>query len=104
MGLSPPAVSQVRTRPRGFGDLPYDAAITLAAPGVLQSASPRPGTQCSTCPPQCWAFPDLAMPCCRPDGLPLGLQIAGFAGEDAGFFAVAAAKGAAGCDEASAIF
>jgi Asp-tRNA(Asn)/Glu-tRNA(Gln) amidotransferase A subunit family amidase len=36
-------------------------------------------------------IPALAMPLLSADGLPLGLQIAGFAGEDAVLFAVAAA-------------
>jgi Asp-tRNA(Asn)/Glu-tRNA(Gln) amidotransferase A subunit family amidase len=66
----------------------YDAAITLAARGAAPLGSIRPSIRSSTCPPRCSAF----RPCrCAAGGLPLGLQLMGFAGRDASLFAVATA-------------
>jgi Asp-tRNA(Asn)/Glu-tRNA(Gln) amidotransferase A subunit family amidase len=65
----------------------YDAAITLAAPVGLGST----GNPVFNVPASMLGIPAVSLPLLAIDGMPLGLQIAGFVGEDARLFAVAAA-------------
>ena len=69
----------------------YDAAITLAAPGVAPVGLGSTGNPVFNVPASMLGIPALALPLLSIDGLPLGLQVAGFAGQDAKLFAVAAA-------------
>jgi Asp-tRNA(Asn)/Glu-tRNA(Gln) amidotransferase A subunit family amidase len=65
----------------------YDAAITLAAPVGLGST----GNPVFNVPASMLGIPAVSLPLLAIDGMPLGLQIAGFVGDDARLFAVAAA-------------
>jgi len=69
----------------------YDAAITLAAPGVAPVGLGSTGNPVFNVPASMLGIPAVSLPLLSIDGLPLGLQIAGFVGEDARLFAVAAA-------------
>ena len=69
----------------------YDAAITLAAPGAAPLGLGSTGNPVFNVPASMLGIPAVSLPLLRADGLPLGLQIAGFAGEDAPLFTVAAA-------------
>ena len=69
----------------------YDAAITLAAPGAAPVGLGSTGNPMFNVPASMLGIPAVSLPLFSIDGLPLGLQIAGFAGEDASLFAVAGA-------------
>ena len=69
----------------------YDAAITLAAPGVAPVGLGSTGNPIFNVPASMLGIPAVSLPLLAIDGMPLGLQIAGFVGEDARLFAVAAA-------------
>jgi Asp-tRNA(Asn)/Glu-tRNA(Gln) amidotransferase A subunit family amidase len=69
----------------------YDAAITLAAPGAAPVGLGSTGNPVFNVPASMLGIPALALPLLLAEGLPLGLQIAGFAGEDARLFATATA-------------
>jgi Asp-tRNA(Asn)/Glu-tRNA(Gln) amidotransferase A subunit family amidase len=69
----------------------YDAAITLAAPGAAPVGLGSTGNPVFNVPASMLGIPALALPLLSAEGLPLGLQIAGFAGQDARLFAIAAA-------------
>ena len=69
----------------------YDAAITLAAPGAAPVGLGSTGNPVFNVPASMLGIPAVSLPLLSIDGLPLGLQIAGFVGEDASLFAVAAA-------------
>jgi Asp-tRNA(Asn)/Glu-tRNA(Gln) amidotransferase A subunit family amidase len=69
----------------------YDAAITLAAPGAAPVGLGSTGNPIFNVPGSMLGIPALALPLLSVNGLPLGLQIAGFAGQDTRLFAVAAA-------------
>ena len=69
----------------------YDAAITLAAPGPAPLGLGSTGNPVFNVPASMLGIPSVSLPLLLVDGLPLGLQIAGFAGEDARLFAVTAA-------------
>ena len=69
----------------------YDAAITLAAPGAAPVGLGSTGNPVFNVPASMLGIPALSLPLLSADGLPLGLQIAGFIGEDARLFAIAAA-------------
>jgi Asp-tRNA(Asn)/Glu-tRNA(Gln) amidotransferase A subunit family amidase len=69
----------------------YDAAIILAAPGAAPVGLGSTGNPVFNVPASMLGIPALSLPLLSIDGLPLGLQIAGFVGEDASLFAVAAA-------------
>jgi Asp-tRNA(Asn)/Glu-tRNA(Gln) amidotransferase A subunit family amidase len=69
----------------------YDAAITLAAPGPAPVGLGSTGNPVFNVPASMLGIPALALPLLSAGGLPLGLQVMGFTGEDAGLFAVAAA-------------
>src|ERR1700747_483592 len=57
----------------------------------LRSGSAPPANPVFNVPASMLGIPALSLPLLSIDGLPLGLQIAGFVGEDASLFAVAAA-------------
>lgn len=69
----------------------YDAAVTLSAPGAAPVGLSSTGNPVFNVPASMLGIPAVSLPLLSIDGLPLGLQIAGFAGEDARLFAVAAA-------------
>jgi Asp-tRNA(Asn)/Glu-tRNA(Gln) amidotransferase A subunit family amidase len=69
----------------------YDAAITLAAPGVAPVGLGSTGNPVFNVPASMLGIPALSLPVLSAEGLPLGLQIMGFAGQDAGLFAIGAA-------------
>jgi Asp-tRNA(Asn)/Glu-tRNA(Gln) amidotransferase A subunit family amidase len=69
----------------------YDAAITLAAPGAAPVGLGSTGNPVFNVPASMLGIPAVALPLLSVDGLPLGLQVAGFAGQDARLFAIAAA-------------
>ena len=69
----------------------YDAAITLAAPGAAPLGLGSTGNPVFNVPASMLGIPAVSLPLLSIDGLPLGLQVAGFVGEDARLFAVAAA-------------
>jgi Asp-tRNA(Asn)/Glu-tRNA(Gln) amidotransferase A subunit family amidase len=69
----------------------YDAVITLAAPGAAPIGLGSTGNPVFNVPASMLGIPALALPLLSIGGLPLGLQVAGFAGQDAHLFAIAAA-------------
>ena len=69
----------------------YDAAITLAAPGAAPVGLGSTGNPVFNVPASMLGIPAVSLPLLSIGGLPLGLQIAGFVGEDASLFAMAAA-------------
>ena len=69
----------------------YDAIITLSAPGAAPVGLGSTGNPVFNVPASMLGIPAVSLPLFSIDGLPLGLQIAGFVGEDAQLFAVAAA-------------
>ena len=69
----------------------YDGAITLAAPGAAPIGLGSTGNPVFNVPASMLVIPAVSLPLLSLDGLPPGLQIAGFVGEDAALFAVAAA-------------
>jgi Asp-tRNA(Asn)/Glu-tRNA(Gln) amidotransferase A subunit family amidase len=69
----------------------YDAAITLAAPGAAPVGLGSTGNPVFNVPASMLGIPALSLPLLSAEGLPLGLQIMGFAGQDAGLFAISAA-------------
>ena len=69
----------------------YDAAITLAAPGAAPVGIGSTGNPVFNVPASMLGIPALSLPLLSVEGLPLGLQVAGFNGEDARLFSVAAA-------------
>jgi Asp-tRNA(Asn)/Glu-tRNA(Gln) amidotransferase A subunit family amidase len=69
----------------------YDAAIILAAPGAAPVGLGSTGNPVFNVPASMLGIPAVSLPLLSIGGLPLGLQIAGFVGEDAALFAAAAA-------------
>jgi Asp-tRNA(Asn)/Glu-tRNA(Gln) amidotransferase A subunit family amidase len=69
----------------------YDAAITLAAPGAAPVGLGSTGNPIFNVPASLVGIPALSLPLLSAGGLPLGLQVMGFAGEDARLFAIGAA-------------
>jgi Asp-tRNA(Asn)/Glu-tRNA(Gln) amidotransferase A subunit family amidase len=69
----------------------YDAAITLAAPGAAPVGLGSTGNPVFNVPASLLGIPAISLPLLSAEGLPLGLQIMGFASEDARLFALAAA-------------
>jgi Asp-tRNA(Asn)/Glu-tRNA(Gln) amidotransferase A subunit family amidase len=68
-----------------------DACITLAAPGPAPLGLASTGDPSFAIPGSLLGVPALSMPLFRIDGLPLGLQVLGFAEHDADLFGAAAA-------------
>ena len=68
-----------------------DAAITLAAPGAAPVGLGSTGNPVFNVPASMLGIPALSLPVLSAEGLPLGLQIMGFVGQDAGLFAIGAA-------------
>ena len=69
----------------------YDAAITLSAPGAAPVGLGSTGNPVFNVPASMLGIPAISLPLLSINRLPLGLQIAGFADEDARLFAVVAA-------------
>jgi Asp-tRNA(Asn)/Glu-tRNA(Gln) amidotransferase A subunit family amidase len=69
----------------------YDAAITLAAPGPAPLGLGSTGNPVFNVPASLLGVPAVSLPLLATEGLPLGLQVIGFAGGDARLFATAAA-------------
>ena len=69
----------------------YDAAITLAAPGAAPVGLGSTGNPVFNVPASMLGIPALSLPLLSAEGLPLGLQVMGFANRDARLFATAAA-------------
>jgi Asp-tRNA(Asn)/Glu-tRNA(Gln) amidotransferase A subunit family amidase len=68
----------------------YDAAITLAAPGAAPVGLGSTGNPVFNVPASMLGIPALSLPVLSAEELPLGLQIMGFGGQDAGLFAIGA--------------
>jgi Asp-tRNA(Asn)/Glu-tRNA(Gln) amidotransferase A subunit family amidase len=69
----------------------YDAAITLSAPGAAPLGLGSTGNPVFAVPGSLLGVPTLSLPLLSVEGLPLGLQVIGFAGNDAQLFAIGAA-------------
>ena len=69
----------------------YDAVVTLAAPGAAPVGLGSTGNPVFNVPASMLGIPAVSLPLLSVEGLPLGLQVAGFNGEDARLFAIAAA-------------
>jgi Asp-tRNA(Asn)/Glu-tRNA(Gln) amidotransferase A subunit family amidase len=69
----------------------YDAAITLTAPGAAPLGLGSTGNPVFAVPGSLLGVPTLSLPLLSAEGLPLGLQVIGFAYNDAQLFAFAAA-------------
>jgi Asp-tRNA(Asn)/Glu-tRNA(Gln) amidotransferase A subunit family amidase len=69
----------------------YDAAITLAAPGPAPLGLGSTGNPVFNVPASLLGVPAVSLPLLATEGLPLGLQVIGFADGDARLFATAAA-------------
>jgi Asp-tRNA(Asn)/Glu-tRNA(Gln) amidotransferase A subunit family amidase len=67
-----------------------DACVTLAAPGAAPVGLASTGDATFAVPFSLLGVPALSLPLLKEQGLPLGLQVTGFAGGDAATFAVAA--------------
>src|SRR5216683_5033897 len=68
----------------------FDACITLAAPGAAPVGLASTGDPTFVVPGSMLGVPTLSLPVLDDGGLPLGLQIVGFADRDAPLFATAA--------------
>ncbi len=67
----------------------FDATITLSAPGAAPKGLEWTGDPLFTVHTSLISMPTLSLPVLEDEGLPLGLQVVGFTGEDADLFAVA---------------
>jgi Asp-tRNA(Asn)/Glu-tRNA(Gln) amidotransferase A subunit family amidase len=68
----------------------FDACITLSAPGAAPVGLASTGDPIFNTPASMLGIPALSLPVLSDGGLPLGLQLTGFAHRDAALFAVAA--------------
>ncbi len=68
-----------------------DACMTLSAPGAAPVGLEWTGNPVFTVPTSLLGVPSLSLPVFEDDGLPLGLQLIGFAERDAELFAAAGA-------------
>ena len=66
------------------------ACVTLAAPGGAPAGLQSTGNPQFAVPASLLGVPALSLPVFQLDGMPLGLQVLGYANEDAAAFAVAA--------------
>ena len=69
----------------------YDLCITLAAPGAAPLGLSSTGDPVFGAPSSLLGVPSLSLPVMQTEGMPLGLQLMGFADQDAEMFAAAAA-------------
>jgi Asp-tRNA(Asn)/Glu-tRNA(Gln) amidotransferase A subunit family amidase len=67
-----------------------DASLSLSAPGAAPVGIASTGEPACTVHTSYLGIPSISLPLLRDEGLPLGLQVAGFAERDAGTFATAA--------------
>ena len=67
-----------------------DACVTLSATGAAPRGLASTGNPIFTVPTSLLGIPTLSLPVLRAEGLPLGLQLIGFADSDAALFAAAA--------------
>ena len=68
-----------------------DACVSLSAPGAAPLGVDSTGDPNCTVHASLLGIPAISLPVPQDDGLPLGLQIAGFVNGDAQIFAIAAA-------------
>jgi Asp-tRNA(Asn)/Glu-tRNA(Gln) amidotransferase A subunit family amidase len=68
----------------------FDACITLSAPGAAPIGLGSTGDPIFVVPGSMLGVPTLSLPVLDDGGLPLGLQVLGFAHRDAALFATAA--------------
>ncbi len=68
----------------------FDACITLAAPGAAPVGLGSTGNPVFNAPASLLGIPALSLPILKDGGLPLGLQLMGFADRDAALFGTAA--------------
>jgi Asp-tRNA(Asn)/Glu-tRNA(Gln) amidotransferase A subunit family amidase len=68
----------------------YDACVSLSAPGAAPAGLHSTGSPQFAVPSSLLGTPALSLPLFEVDGMPLGLQVLGFANEDAATFATAA--------------
>jgi Asp-tRNA(Asn)/Glu-tRNA(Gln) amidotransferase A subunit family amidase len=66
-----------------------DACVTLSAPGAAPAGLQSTGNPQFVVPGSFLGVPALSLPLFEVEGMPLGLQVLGFANEDAGAFTVA---------------
>ena len=67
----------------------FDACVTLSAPGAAPAGLASTGDASFVIPGSMLGVPAISLPVLRDDGLPLGLQLIGFADADAALFATA---------------
>ena len=67
----------------------FDACITLAAPGAAPVGLGWTGDPTFAVPASMLGVPAITLPVLQDDGLPLGLQLLGFADRDAVLFSTA---------------
>ena len=67
----------------------FDACATLSAPGAAPAGLGWTGDASFVIPGSMLGVPAISLPVLRDDGLPLGLQLIGFADADAALFATA---------------
>src|SRR5437763_1306408 len=68
----------------------FDACITLSATGAAPVGLDSTGNPAFAAPASMLGVPAISLPVLHDDGLPLGLQLFGFAHRDARLFATAA--------------
>ena len=67
----------------------FDACVTLSAPGAAPAGLASTGDASFVVPGSMLGVPAISLPVLRDEGLPLGLQLIGFADADAALFATA---------------
>ena len=67
----------------------FDACVTLSAPGAAPAGLASTGDASFVIPGSMLGVPAISLPLLRDEGLPLGLQLIGFADDDAALFATA---------------
>jgi len=67
-----------------------DACVTLSAPGPAPAGLQSTGSPLFAVPSSLLGVPALSLPLFQLDGMPLGLQVLGYANEDANAFAISA--------------
>jgi Asp-tRNA(Asn)/Glu-tRNA(Gln) amidotransferase A subunit family amidase len=67
----------------------FDACVTLSAPGAAPVGLASTGDAAFVIPGSMLGVPAISLPALRDEGLPLGLQLLGFADADAALFSTA---------------